>query len=677
MFVSFENFKKIINEKKLSLKTKIGQMTEKFDKQAKKEKHLKWVFDDLQKNRNHSWYEELYAKNKNTLEDTALFYRGNKITYDEMFQKMQDYAKALKSQGIRKGMEIPISMSNTPELVYLLGAISIIGAKANIFGDDFDKKYTTEIIDGCDSPILFVEDNRYPNLEESINASHVKNIVMTSLTDSLPNGINPYERFDSLHELFHRSVEYYERKNSCISSISEFIKSGEKYEGNLLEKSSLEDVFTITYSSGSTNSSHPKAITHWNRSFIVMGRYHDSEVSAIPSMKDFMIQAHIPTHSNTDIIASISDSLMQGSTLALEPIYDEKFFPYTLMINKPNFVVATREFWVNYSKQMLFNPDFKNVKMPFLLFPFEVGEPFSIGEEKFCNKALHKVKAGTNFTLNGKNIKLPVSPAMMSVAGGDCEHGGIFYVMYRALQSKLPHCLSHKHECGLSTYDMVEYAVLDEEGNKCKPYQLGRLVANSPCTMKEYKNDPEATKKFFISDADGKVWADCNVYSFIDGKGGIHMKGRIPEKAEELPLFMIADTILKDTKNIMSCEVVQPKDSPDTYVAHVEFMPQKNNKPRSSVNQFKTLCSAEERCKKAFGEEITSKIVYHIRPFDNPYPLTGCKKRSASQLCLEDTFSTCIKPVMTGDVVGLINANIYLNQFVKANKVKENIKRCG
>ena len=80
MFVSFENFKKIINEKKLSLKTKIGQMTEKFDKQAKKERHLKWVFDDLQKNRNHSWYEELYAKNKNTLEDTALFYRGNKIT---------------------------------------------------------------------------------------------------------------------------------------------------------------------------------------------------------------------------------------------------------------------------------------------------------------------------------------------------------------------------------------------------------------------------------------------------------------------------------------------------------------------------------------------------------------------------------------------------------------------
>ena len=76
----------------------------------------------------------------------------------------------------------------------------------------------------------------------------------------------------------------------------------------------------------STNSSRAKAIVHTVRSFITIGRCHDTDVQKSASMKDFTIQAQIPTHSNTDIIASISDSLMQGSRLALEPIYDKDFF---------------------------------------------------------------------------------------------------------------------------------------------------------------------------------------------------------------------------------------------------------------------------------------------------------------------------------------------------------------
>ena len=59
-------------------------------------------------------------------------------------------------------------MSNTPELVYLLGAISMIGAKANIFNEEFDKQYITEIIDGCNADIMFVEDGKYEELKEKI-----------------------------------------------------------------------------------------------------------------------------------------------------------------------------------------------------------------------------------------------------------------------------------------------------------------------------------------------------------------------------------------------------------------------------------------------------------------------------------------------------------------------------
>ena len=76
-------------------------------------------------------------------------------------------------------------------------------------------------------------------------------------------------------------------------------------------------------------------------------------------------------------------------------------------------------------------------------------------------------------------------------------------------------------------------------------------MANSPCTMKCYKNNEQATSEFFIKDSTGKVWADMSVYGYIDEKDKVFMRGRIPKKGEKFPPFLIAKEILKDRKNIL------------------------------------------------------------------------------------------------------------------------------
>ncbi len=610
--------------KLLSKKGKMIQKNFYDSRKLKKDKFINSVLDDLEKNHNHSWYDELYNRNKNNLDDVALFYRGTEVTYGEMFEKMREYAKSLKSLDIEKGNEIPICMSNTPELVYLLGAISMIGAKANIFNAEFDKAYITEIIDDCNSNLVIIEDSYYEELENSVLNSHISKIFMPSIVDSLPKSGNPYKEYDKKHGKFKNLVPKFKDTNFNIMNVDEFIASGKDYHGNLISQVNLDDEFTITYSSGSTNSSRAKAIVHSIRSFITIGRCHDPEIQKTTSMKNFTIQAHIPTHSNTDIIASISDALMQGSKLALEPIYDEEFFLDSLLVNQPNYVVATRSFWISTMKKVFYDENYKGVKLPFLLIPFSVGEPLEIGEEKFLNKGLRKVGAGKDI------IPTPVSAVTMSVAGGDCEHGGIFWILYRALRSKIK-----GHSCGLKPFEMVDVAVLDENGNKCAPYELGRLVANSPCTMKYYKNNTEATEKFFITDSYGKIWGDCNVYSYIDNCGGIHMKGRIPSIKEEFPTFLVSDVILKDTKNLMSCEVVADKET-GFYIAHIEMQPGKNN-------LLAALKGAEKRCLKEFGEDFVSKLFFRIHSFDESYELTGCGKRNLKALEAEGFSEKCIK----------------------------------
>lgn len=645
--VNFEKIKSLLG-KKLKLLTKTGRRVETDQELVER------VLKDLEENHNHSWYEEIYNRNKDNLEDIALIYRGNKITYGQMFEQMKIYAKSLKSVGIGKNSEIPVCMSNTPELVYLLGAASMIGAKLNIFADDFDPEYIKEIIDQCDSKIIFVEDNKYKTLGKIIEKTNVEKIILSSLTNSLPNGINPYQRFDNVHGLMKNTVEFYRNQNSKILSISDFCGLGLNYSGSISEKCTLDDEFLITYSSGSTHSSHPKAIVHANRSLITIGRCHDPEVQKTTSMKNFTIQAHIPTHSNTDIIASISDALMQGAKLALEPIYDKDFFISSLQINKPTYVVATRSFWINMTKEVLYNPKYKNLKMPELLLAFAVGEPFEKNEEKFVNKGLRKIRAGQNFT------HLPISPVTMSVAGGDCEHGGIFWILFRSLQSKSPKYISKSTPPGLRPFQMVDVAVLDEDGKRCKPYELGRLVANSPCNMKCYKNNEEATKKFFIRDAEGKIWGDCSVYGYIDENNAVYMKGRIPECKEEVPTFLMADSILKDTRNILSCEVVsvetENQNSP-VYVAHIELQP---DKPDSLFKQV--MVAADNRCSEDLGDDITSRIFYRFHDTEESYPLTGCGKRNFHALKEEGLTSKCIKPVFHNGEIEFQTPDEYLSK---------------
>ncbi len=594
----------------------------------------KKALNKIESNYNTSLFAEIFKRREKDYDKVALFYRGRKIKYGQLKEEVMEYAHLLKNYGINKGDEIPICMSNCPEFVYLLGAISIIGAKANIFGADFDKDYIIKIIKGCNSKIIFATDDLYEKISDSVDKTDVKDKVVISLTDSLKNGINPYAELDDEWKELKNNISDIKKNDENILSIDEFFKlySGIKdnpyyIDSKIENNSTLDDIFTITYSSGSTNSSCPKAIMHNVRSYIVMGIFHDSDLSGVPSMANLRVMAHIPTHSNTNIMSCITDCLMQGSEIALEPIYNEDHFVNSLLINKPSFITATRSFWIKAAKTIFNNPNYKNVKMPFLLVPMSVGEPLSPGEEKYCNKFIRKVQMGKEKT------HLPLSPITMSIAGGDCEHGGLFFLLFRSLQSKKLQHLLNNRECGLRTYDMADVQVLNGKGEICNVNEIGRITANSPCTMVGYKDNEEATEKFFIKDSNGVKRADCNVYGYIDECSGIHIKGRINEN-DIIPPFEIADEVLKDTKNVMSCEVVNVDDN---YVIHFETI------PNIKINLYKIICSIHERCSKKFGEDIVSKFVYRYRNNFESFPLTGCGKRNNKSLINEGIIDDCIK----------------------------------
>lgn len=585
------------------------------------------ALDDIELNRNHSLAVELFERNKKHMEKPALLYRGNEISYKEMFEKAFTYAKSLKKMGYNKGDEIPMCITNTPEFVYLFLATSFIGATANIVGEWFDKDYLKEILNNTKSKNIFIDDISYSAIKDSINESEIENIVCFSLTDSLKdkNGkkVNPHSIIDDMFVPIENHTEEIKKDyNGNVIDVKSFEEIGKNYTGKVVENVDLNDLCSITYTSGTTSPGHPKGVKQSNRSYITLSRFKESDVSGMPTMKNMKILGHIPTYTHMELSCALSDTLYCNCTLALEPFYNKDFFPYSLIINKPNFVPASAGFWGNLCKLLEFDDAWKDVNLPFLMIPTVTGEACSIGEEKFFNATSRKHKFGT------EKLPFPLAPVTFSIGGGTTESSGIFVTLFKALQEKKLNHLIRKESLGLTPHKFAEIDVLDEKGNSCKVNEPGRLVANSPCEMIGYTDD-ELNKHTHVQDASGKTWLDLTTYSYKDRTGRIKMKGRMNSyltlsDGSKVPYYLIEDSVLKDTKNVMSCSTVN--DEENNLICHIEFQPHKKKSEEAARK------SVIERINSDFNDEVKDKLYIRFRDNKESFPLDPSGKRSTSTL---------------------------------------------
>lgn len=610
---------------------------------AKTKKGLKAIkaLIDIENNNDMSWYQYLKNRNIENQNDVALFYRGTKITFQEMFTKADEVAKSMVKLGLHSGDEIGVCVTNSPELVYIILAANKLGIKVNCFGAQFDKNYLSSIIDGISNKIIFISDDNYENLQSVLSTKKIDNIVLTSLADSLPKDPKTCDEYEpTLDHYYHidNKVDNYKNTDNRIKTISEFVNYGKDFNEKIKDCGKLETDFLVTYTSGSTKIGFPKQIIHKNRSLITMGRFHDPELSGNPKIPGLRGLAHIHPESNTDIITCISDNLMQGWSVALEPEYDKNKALDYIILNKPNYLNITTSFMLEVAKEYLIDKKFHENgigrKLPFLLAAFTVGEGTQKGEEKFINRFLREAKAGSGVSIKG--MKLPFTT--LSVGGGDCEHGGIYYTLWHALQQKLYYPILGKNELGMLPVPYVVVTALKEleDGTytECDYNEKGIIVANSYTNLSGYKDNKEATEKLIINDDLGRNWVTCNTYGYIDKVGAVHVKGRVPDKQPNFcHNFDIDDTVIKDTKNILSCVTV---DIDNYKVMNIQFQ------PLTKINKDKVLQSIYERLENNFPSELLDNLYVRIIPTRESFPLTASGKRSVRAL-EELSLNDCMK----------------------------------
>ena len=625
---------------------------------------------------NHSWYSELHMRAiKKGYDDIALFYRGNKITYRDMFKYADCFAASLLTIGIKKGDEIACALANTPELVYIMLGANKIGAKLNLFGTSLNKGYMESILKGANQKLFIATDREYGEIKDTVKKCDYERKLIVSLHDSLPTHpelcdeyipeLDSYYHYDNL-------VPGLKQDDSTILSFKEFLEIGKNYPEPIMIKNNLDTEFTITYSSGSTRHGFPKQIVHSNRSYIVGGIYNDTNLTGSPSVPEIRGLAHIHSDSNTNLVTSISDNLIKHGSVALEPEYDkDKFLDY-IFLNRPVHLDATTSFLIQAAKDYLVKGKFHDNgvgrKLPMMLVTMAVGEKTSPGEEKFINRFLKEASAGSAIKLNG--VRLPYGP--LSIGGGDCEHGGIYYTLLKELQRLAKILQLGTEEYGMTPVPFATVTALkklpDGSYEECDYGEYGLIVANSITSMHCYNNDKEKTLNKIVRDRYGRDWLSCDTYGYINKLGNAIIKGRIEDniKFDEcvtMPCFMIDDIVCKDTKNIMSCTTVKVcNNGIDMAVINIEFS------PFMRVSKQKALKSLEDRLKK-FLPLYYDRVVIREMSDEKPYPLIPSGKRDIPALIsmgLTDTFQIIEGVIVTQK--DLVSKDLNVKKHVINNK---------
>jgi len=614
---------------------------------GKKSYIVRNILSNIQENHNISWYKELKLRSQRNMQAVALFYRGRYITFEELFEHADSMAKSLVKMGIKKGDEIPCCISNTPELVYTMLAANKIGAKLNLFGTHLNGQYMQSILDGTTKKVLIATDDNYSQISDVVSRCGFDRKVLISLSDSLPEHPEKCSEYVPDLDRYYRYPNYvpeFKEKDSTIMSFSEFIDYGRDYEGEIIDDGDLETDFVITYTSGSTKKGFPKQIIHKNRSFIVSGTFNDLEISGSPKIPYQRGMSYIHSDSNTNLVTCISDSLMKTWSVSCEPEYGKEVALDVIRIINPSMIEMTTSHLIQMAKDYLkyLNKGIR-FKFPKMIATFAVGEPTSKGEEKLLNKVLKLSEAGSEVSIRG--ITLPWAP--LSVGGGDCEHGGIFYNVFNNLQAKKSELLtlSKSNDNGMApvVFGNVTALKKDEKGKyvECDYNEYGIIVANSATTMSGYKNDINNTLKKIVRDSYGRDWVSCDVYGYIDSLGNVHQKDRVGNEiilknGRMILPSQIADVVLMDDENILSC-VVTPYHTDEGDIPIINF----ELSPLMKDSREKVIASMNERIRKKLGKHLG--YCYRLREFNDKrsFPLTGSGKRdigTIESMELERTF---------------------------------------
>ena len=281
--------------------------------------------------------QDLRDRNKANMNITAHEYFGNKYSYKQAFEMINDYKKAFVSLDGTEEKPITISAPSTVASVNsfygAMDANKIVNMTGPGFLYEYTKKYTTDL--GSDTVVIF---DTFLNEEfiKRLSNAGVKNVIIMSITDYMnpiakkiaqSKGMIPKEDF----------LDSYVKKGNVLPKkmnfirIKEFATTGKKIKEDY-DFPYRENRICAYFLTGATTSKFPKDVKLYEHGFNNMAKMYDNLWFGFKPGDRHAI--FIPLFYATGAVHGIHAGFFSGMTLIYKPKYDRFAFGKDLYDSK-------------------------------------------------------------------------------------------------------------------------------------------------------------------------------------------------------------------------------------------------------------------------------------------------------------------------------------------------------
>ena len=436
-----------------------------------------------------SLYEFLEKQNENRMEHYALNYFGNKITYRELYYEIDLCAKALRSQGIRKGDVVSICLPNVPESIYIFYAVNKIGAIANMIHPLSAEEEIKKSIADTKSVMLFTINFNYKKVLNILNETNLYKTILISPRDSMKKAMGTFYFL-----LEDRKVKL-PKSNESFMFWKDFRNKGKNYNRDVLNPTKWDEAAVILHSGGTSGT--PKSIVLSNGNInVVIGQAR----IALPENDDRDTMLGIlPMFHCFGLVECTHYPLSIGACLVLVPKFDAARFDKLLRKYHPSIIpgVPTLFEALIHNKHMD-DIDLSNVK-------YVVSGGDSLNEER---------NLAVNEFLKAHHCRHGVVQGYgMTETSGGCVFSTTASYTLGSVGIPLP------------SNDMK--IVDPDTKEEVEVGQLGEILISGPSVMMGYLNDEVETNKVLEKDKKGVIWVHTGDLGYMDKNGCLFFVQRL------------------------------------------------------------------------------------------------------------------------------------------------------
>lgn len=442
-------------------------------------------------------YDFMHEKNKDYPKEIAMEYFGSRISYGELFEKIESFAGSLKANGVEEGDRVTLVLPNVPEIVYLFYAVNRIGAVANFIDPRTNAEAILARTNESGSKLLFVISDllktKIDGIAEKVKA---EKIIIITPADSLRKqkittidavAIKAIYGFKKLARKKKSQEKYVDLKHF----LKRYDKENESEQMNLDSEFREQAPCSIVYTSGTSGGAAKGAVIS-NEAYNAM---HGMQMSGqIGYARQNTFLGVIPLFAAYGSLNGMHNSLCNGWTIQMIPKFHPNDFDLLIKKYKPNNALGVPRFW----ESIVDNGRLEKMDLSFLILP-------TCGGDKITPASVEKINRF--FAGHG-------SRARLIVGYGATEFGGAFSVT--VADEKL-------YEPGSVGIFMpgVKTRIFDPETGEEQTGEerIGELYVHSPSMMLGYFQRKEETDEITHYDEDGTKYYKTGDKVRIDKRG--------------------------------------------------------------------------------------------------------------------------------------------------------------